>query len=219
MKIQSTFNYEEQQLDHDLFQAASGQSQTAASWNAMTMAAMQVAASVDPFQPSLPEGVVVSAAEAVNWSNPSVDIRPRLEDKASGEFRLIDTGSQISACKRQPGDVQDDSVKLMAVNGSKIPTYGFRNLTFKIGRKTYTVPAVVCDISQDILGIDFIDKYKLGFEWDDLTQTELSIVDKRANIKKELQMVTVPTVRPFGLQKHPEDHAHVRPKDSVLWFL
>ena len=193
MKIQSSVDFEEPQLDHDLFQAASRQCQSAASWNAMTMAAMSVAVSIDPYKPSLPEGVVVSAAEAVNWTNPSVDIRPRLEDKSSGKFRLIDSGSQISACKREPGDIQDDSVKLVAVNGSRIPTYGCRNLTFKINRKTYSIPAVVCDISQDILGIDFIDKYKLGFEWDEFDQTVLYIVDKKAAIKAPLQMVTVPT--------------------------
>ena len=123
MKIQSSVDFEEPQLDHDLFQAASRQCQSAASWNAMTMAAMSVAVSIDPYKPSLPEGVVVSAAEAVNWTNPSVDIRPRLEDKSSGKFRLIDSGSQIFACKREPGDIQDDSVRLMAVNGSRIPTY------------------------------------------------------------------------------------------------
>ena len=26
------------------------------------------------------------------------------------------------------------------------------------------MPAVICDISQDILGMDFLNKYKLGFE-------------------------------------------------------
>ena len=55
MKIQSSVDFEEPQLDHDLFQAASRQCQSAASWNAMTMAAMSVAVSIDPYKPSLPE--------------------------------------------------------------------------------------------------------------------------------------------------------------------
>ena len=38
--------------------------------------------------------------------------------------------------------------------------------------------AMICDIQQDILGMDFIDRYKLGLEWDEDTQTELFIVDK-----------------------------------------
>ena len=66
----------------------------------------------------------------------------------------------------------------------------------KIGRKSYEIKAVVCDVGQDILGMDFLDKYKLGFEWDDFDQTELFIVDKKAKIKEELQMVTVPANLP-----------------------
>ena len=53
--------------------------------------------------------------------------------------------------------------------------------------------AVVCNISQDILGMDFLDKYKMGMEWDDYDQSELFLVDKRAKIKTRLEMVTVPT--------------------------
>ena len=40
--------------------------------------------------------------------------------------------------------------------------------------------------------MDFIDKYKLGLEWDEYTQTELSIVDKKAQIRAPLKIVTVP---------------------------
>ena len=55
------------------------------------------------------------------------------------------------------------------------------------------MPAVVCDIQQDILGMDFITKFKLNFEWDDFDQTELYLVDRKAQIKAPLQIVTVPT--------------------------
>ena len=41
--------------------------------------------------------------------------------------------------------------------------------------------------------MDFLDKYKLGFEWDEFDQTELYLVDKKAKIKALLQMVTVPS--------------------------
>ena len=40
------------------------------------------------------------------------------------------------------------------------------------------MPAVICDVGQDILGADFINKYKLGMEWDDFDQTELFLSDK-----------------------------------------
>ena len=64
-------------------------------------------------------------------------------------------------------------------------------MVVKIGRKTYDVNAVICDVEQDILGMDFLDRYKLGFEWDDFDQTELYLVDKKAAIKAPLQIVTV----------------------------
>ena len=139
-------------------------------------------------------GEVVSAAQAVHWpADSNVDVRPRLFDKASKQFRLIDSGSMITATKKLPGDKIDHSTRLIAVNGSQIQTYGTRQIEVKIGRKAYSMDAIICDISQDILGADFINRYRLGLEWDSFDQSELYIVDKKANIKELLQMVTVPT--------------------------
>ena len=154
-------------------------------------AALELSAEVDPYQEILPEGVVVPTLDAVNWFNRNVDIRPRLVEK-SGIERLIDSGAQISATVKQPSDRPDQNVSLVAVNGSRIKTYGVREINLKIGRKTYSIQAVVCDIKQDILGMDFLSKYKLGLEWDDETQSELFIHDKKANIKESLKIVTVP---------------------------
>ena len=44
--------------------------------------------------------------------------------------------------------------------------------------------------------MDFINKYKLGLEWDDYNQSKLFIVDKKAKIKSPLKIVTVPTSLP-----------------------
>ena len=106
----------------------------------------------------VPIGSIVSAVEAQNWSKffQNCDIRPRLEDKSTGAFRLIDSGSQITATQKLPEDKLDPTIKLVAVNGSRINTYGIRNLDIKIGRKNYSIPAVICDIDQDILGMDFL---------------------------------------------------------------
>ena len=126
-------------------------------------------------QSDLPIGVVIPTLDAVGWSNGyrSVDVRPRLVDKSTNQARLIDSGAQISATVRLPGDVKDDAVRVMAVNGSKIQTYGTRDIEFKIGRKTYKIAALICDVAQDILGSDFLHKYKLSLEWDDWDQSEL----------------------------------------------
>ena len=115
------------------------------------------------------ESEVVPTIEAVKmWNeNRNVDLRPRLIDSSTGEARLLDSGAMISATKKRPEDKLDTSVNLIAVNGSKINSYGVRELKVKINRKQYSIPAVICDIKQDILGADFIDKYKLGLEWDD----------------------------------------------------
>lgn len=164
------------------------------SCNAITLAAIEQAVNVEvPQMKHLPIGEVIRSVDAVGWRpGLDVDIRPRLYDKATNQYRLLDSGSQISATCKLPGDEIDESVRLVAVNGSKIKTYGFRDIVVKINRKRYTMPAIICDISQDILGADFLHKYKLGLEWDDFDQKELYIVDKRANIKSLVQMVTVP---------------------------
>ena len=139
--------------------------------------AVTVKSILNPFKPDLPDSTVVPAVEAVDWSGNS-DIRPRIWDNSAGQFRLIDSGSMITATQRLPGDKPDNRLRLMAVNGSEIKTYGIRELKIKIGQKEYKMPAVFCDVGQDILGADFINKYKLGMEWDDFDQTELFLSDK-----------------------------------------
>ena len=98
------------------------------------LAAVEVAASIDPYEKLLPEGLEVPALDACNWFGRNVDIRPKLVDKSSGVERLIDTGAQISATVRLPGDKPDNSVSLVAVNGSRICTYGVREI--KLTSKT-----------------------------------------------------------------------------------
>ena len=170
--------------------------------------------------PDLPVGVEIPAVDAVGWTkgHRSVDIRPRLVDKASGVSRLIDTGAQLSATVRLPGDEVDDSIRLVAVNGSKIKTYGVRTVNLKIGRKSYSIEAIICDVKEDILGSDFIKKYKLSLEWDDCDQSELSIVDKRAQISQSLRIVTVPTdLQRAGHVEKDQGIATVSQNDTTLF--
>ena len=88
-------------------------------FNQLTIEALEVAANINPFESDLPVGVEIPAVMASGWvkGQRNVDIRPRLVDHSSGEARLIDTGAQISATRRLPGDKKDDSVNLVAVNG------------------------------------------------------------------------------------------------------
>ena len=85
-----------------------------------------VAKATDSGKSAVPIGTVIPAVEAVHWSigDQNCDIRPRLTDKSTGVERLLDTGSQISTTQRRPDDKEDESFRLIAVNGSKIKTYG-----------------------------------------------------------------------------------------------
>ena len=162
----------------------------------MVVSALELAAEVDPYQKDIPEGTVIRAVDALKWrpGQNQCDIRPRLLDKSTGINRLVDTGSQISVTKKGPDDILDESIKLVAVNGTRIPTYGIKEVVIKINRKSYKIPAVVCDVQQDILGMDFIAKYRLNFEWDEFD--ELNIVDRKAQIRAPLQVVTVKSNTP-----------------------
>ena len=187
---------ESETLQSDLFiseETRLSQIEISNQWNQAVQSALEIASFVNPYEADVPEGTEVSAVDARRWSElgRQDDLRPRLVDQSTGEARLIDSGAMVSAARKLPGDKKSDTVKLIAVNGSKIETYGIRTLEFKINRKSYSIPAVICDIKQDILGMDFIHKYKIGFEWDTFDQSQLFITDKKANIKSPLQIVTV----------------------------
>ena len=148
MQIQKIELHEDTETESDLFKPAARQSHSAgvrSNWNTKFMAAIEKAVLINPYKQDVPEGTLVPAVEAVNWSGTS-DIRPRLLDKSTGKFRLIDSGSMITAAIKLPDDKPDNSIRLIAVNGSEIQTYGVRELKIKIGRKEYKMPAVICDI-------------------------------------------------------------------------
>ena len=93
---------------------------------------------LDKTSPVVKVGVEIPTIDAVGWSKPlnGVDIRPKLVDRSTGMARLVDSGAMISAAAKSPDDKLSEGVKLVAVNGSRINTYGMKNLTFKMGRKT-----------------------------------------------------------------------------------
>ena len=66
-------------------------------FDAMTLAAVQVAAEIDPFESDLPVGVEIPTIDAVGFvkGRRNVDIRPRVVDASTGQSRLLDTGAQL----------------------------------------------------------------------------------------------------------------------------
>ena len=87
--------------------------------------------------------------------------------QSSSQFRLIDSGSQISVTKRLPGDKIDPSLRLIAVNGTKIETFGVRDINLKIGRKSYEFNAIKSEVDNPVLGWDFMRKHRLDVIWNE----------------------------------------------------
>ena len=102
-------------------------------WDELVISALSVAAEVNPYLSDVPDGTILRAVDAVDWSiGRNCDIRPRLVDKSSGVSRLIDSGSMITVTKKGPDDKLDNSVRLIAVNGSQIRTYGTKKVVVKM---------------------------------------------------------------------------------------
>ena len=119
-----------------------------------------------------------------------VDMRPHLYDKISGQYLLLDSGAQISACPPDPGDSEDPSMTLRAANGSKMKCYGTKRLSVRINRKEYSIQAIKTDVKTPILGWNFVKKHRLGFEWNDWG--DICLVDKKAKISATLKYRALP---------------------------
>ena len=132
------------------------------------------------------------AFQAVHWpeAHLGVDLRPHVWDAALKSWLLIDSGSQCTAWPPDPGDVPQPGRFLRAVNGSKIKTYGNKEIFIKIGRKSYKYQAIKADVETPVLGWDFVRKHRLALDWNDYGDQIL--VDKRADISTILKFKSMP---------------------------
>ena len=153
--------------------------------------------SVPSFAHSQSKGTIIKEGEitaiesiAHKQGQFGLDSRPKVFDKSSKQWVLLDSGSVLTCTPKQPGDKIDHSFKLRAVNGGVIPTYGCEKVTLQINRKTYDILAVKADVPHKIFGWDLFKKYHLGFEWNETG--DLFITDKKAQIKSLLKHVAVP---------------------------
>lgn len=76
-------------------------------------------------------------------------------DDHSGRRFLVDTGAAVSVLPYKPIAGRPDSY-LNAANGSKIATYGTRTLPLRLGGNAYSHTFVLADVSNPILGADFL---------------------------------------------------------------
>ena len=77
---------------------------------------------------------------------------------------LVDTGSDLCVYPRSrvTGPRARTSYELYAANGSTIATYGVINLRLDLGlRRVFEWRFVIADVSQPIVGVDFLSFYNL----------------------------------------------------------
>ena len=63
-------------------------------------------------------------------------------------------------------------------------------LDIRIGRKNYSIEAVIAKVKTPLLGWDFFMKYRLDLIWGEFG--DLFLRDKKANIAKRLTHVAIP---------------------------
>ena len=87
----------------------------------------------------------------------------KIYDFASGVNFLVDTGSQISIPPASKWDRENrsESSSLATANGTSITLFGNHLMTLRFGVKSFRWNFVVTDVSQPILGADFLSAHSL----------------------------------------------------------
>ena len=142
----------------------------------------------------LEPGMKMEARKEINKrpTSDKDDLRPRAVD-SKGVSYLVDTGAAVSCYPvsklgRMPQS--DPQMTLTAVNGSTIKTFGKQTFRFKLGTLSFTHTFIVSEISQAVLGWDWIKKFQLDLKWDGpvcrLSKGQKSIRLELAPAKQEL---------------------------------
>lgn len=82
-----------------------------------------------------------------------------IRDRSSPLCFLVDTGAQVSIVPPSHTEraTSKGNVRLQAVNGSEIATFGVHSLTPDIGlRRLFPWVFIIADVPQPILGADFL---------------------------------------------------------------
>ncbi|GBN36346.1 hypothetical protein AVEN_222186-1 [Araneus ventricosus] len=104
------------------------------------------------------EGQTLMAADVKGQNN----CRLVIHDRPSGLNFLVDTGADISVVPPSSAErcKPKSLLNLLAANGTKINTYGTRNLSLNIGlRRIFPWSFIIADVSRPILGADFLTHY------------------------------------------------------------
>ena len=135
---------------------------------------------------------IIPSHQAASYAmqNLDVDISPRFYDPLSKSWSLVDTGAQVSCCPPSADDKIDRSLQLETVDGSKMPCYGKKTFSFRIGRKTYHQEVFITNTTEIILGMDFIYPNRMDLRWGEFG--DYYLYDTRAKISGLLQFVKTP---------------------------
>ena len=99
-------------------------------------------------------------------SRDAQDPRPRVYDANSKAWFLVDSGAAVSIIpnKWHPRTTPDTGRALQAVNGTRIATYGVKNLHLRMGH-TYNHTFIVSDVEEPVLGFNFLMDNRLDLRW------------------------------------------------------
>ena len=93
-------------------------------------------------------------------------MRPHVRDKRSDLWIMLDSGAAISIWPRRCyPELPRAQTSLVAVNGTKIATYGTKDVSLDLEGKCYTHRFIIAEVQSPILGWDFMAHFKLDLRW------------------------------------------------------
>ena len=105
---------------------------------------------------------IVAETAALDDHTKILHRRLRVKDEITQIEFLVDTGSDVSALPRSmyPEWELDNTTRLFAANGTPIPIYGTIDFVTTLPCKTtFKFTYIITDVSNPILGLDFMDKF------------------------------------------------------------
>ena len=85
-----------------------------------------------------------------------------VKDTISGAHFLIDTGAEVSIVPPTASDLhRPPNLALVAANGSRIKSFGTRQMTLKVNGVRYNWRFQIADVNKPIIGADFIRAFNL----------------------------------------------------------
>lgn len=128
----------------------------------------------------------IDAANSID----SISSRLHVYDKSTKMKFLVDSGADVSVIPPKLNEKRNQSnFKLFAANNAIIKTYGNKQINLDLGlRRNFQWKFIIADVSQPILGADFLRHYSLLI---DLKNRR--IVDPLTNLKSNCSIANVPT--------------------------